>query len=108
MVRLLVRDDITQAVAAERFIASEAWVPALALAEATAPDLFRSRPALGFTDCLILESARRAGHLPMGTFDSISRRRPERTSCRAPIRSWMEVDTDAGQRSDAGANPTAS
>jgi predicted nucleic-acid-binding protein len=31
--------------------------------------LFRSRPALGFSDCLILHIARKAGHLPLGTFD---------------------------------------
>jgi predicted nucleic-acid-binding protein len=31
--------------------------------------LFRARPALGFSDCLALESARKAGHLPLGTFD---------------------------------------
>jgi predicted nucleic-acid-binding protein len=30
---------------------------------------FRNRPALGFSDCLLLESARKAGHLPLGTFD---------------------------------------
>jgi predicted nucleic-acid-binding protein len=30
---------------------------------------FRQRPALGFSDCLILEVARSAGHLPLGTFD---------------------------------------
>ena len=30
---------------------------------------FRKRPALGFSDCLMLEVARRAGHLPLGTFD---------------------------------------
>src|SRR5262245_64461911 len=30
---------------------------------------FRSRPAVGFSDCLMLEVARRAGHLPLGTFD---------------------------------------
>ena len=30
---------------------------------------FRSRPRLGFSDCLLLESARKAGHLPLGTFD---------------------------------------
>jgi predicted nucleic-acid-binding protein len=29
----------------------------------------RNRPALGFSDCLILETARKAGHLPLGTFD---------------------------------------
>jgi len=32
-------------------------------------DNFRRRPALGFSDCLMLEVARKAGHLPLGTFD---------------------------------------
>jgi predicted nucleic-acid-binding protein len=31
--------------------------------------LYRKRPNVGFSDCLILEVARRAGHLPLGTFD---------------------------------------
>ena len=47
--------------------------PDLALQEresvSTALVLFRSKPALGFSDCLILELARKAGHLPLGTFD---------------------------------------
>ena len=30
---------------------------------------FRKRPVLGFSDCLVLEIARKAGHLPLGTFD---------------------------------------
>jgi predicted nucleic-acid-binding protein len=30
---------------------------------------FRKRPALGLSDCLVLEIARKAGHLPLGTFD---------------------------------------
>lgn len=30
---------------------------------------FRARPSLGFSDCLVLETARKAGHLPVGTFD---------------------------------------
>lgn len=30
---------------------------------------FRKRAALGFSDCLVLEVARKAGHLPLGTFD---------------------------------------
>jgi predicted nucleic-acid-binding protein len=30
---------------------------------------YRARPALDFSDCLVLEMARRAGHLPVGTFD---------------------------------------
>jgi predicted nucleic-acid-binding protein len=36
---------------------------------AAALETFRSRPALGFTDCLLLEVVRKAGHLPLGTFD---------------------------------------
>jgi predicted nucleic acid-binding protein len=31
--------------------------------------LFRAKPALGFSDCLMLQLARKAGHLPLGTFD---------------------------------------
>jgi predicted nucleic-acid-binding protein len=30
---------------------------------------YRRVPALGFSDCLVLEIARKAGHLPIGTFD---------------------------------------
>jgi predicted nucleic-acid-binding protein len=36
---------------------------------AAAFEQYRSRPALGFSDCLILEVARKAGHLPLGTFE---------------------------------------
>ena len=36
---------------------------------AAALDHFRKKPALGFSDCLVLEIARKAGHLPLGTFD---------------------------------------
>jgi predicted nucleic-acid-binding protein len=36
---------------------------------AAALDQFRGRPAVGFSDCLILEVARKNGHLPLGTFD---------------------------------------
>ena len=36
---------------------------------AEALELFRAKPALGFSDCLILQLARKAGHLPLGTFD---------------------------------------
>lgn len=38
-------------------------------AVANALDLFRERPARGFSDCLLVELARKAGHLPFGTFD---------------------------------------
>ena len=30
---------------------------------------FRRKPRIGFSDCLLLEIARQAGHLPLGTFD---------------------------------------
>jgi predicted nucleic-acid-binding protein len=30
---------------------------------------FRKTPALGFSACLVLEIARKAGHVPLGTFD---------------------------------------
>src|SRR6266498_4114370 len=36
---------------------------------AAALEHYRRRPALRFSDCLILEVARKAGHLPLGTFD---------------------------------------
>jgi predicted nucleic-acid-binding protein len=36
---------------------------------ALALEHFRKRSALGFSDCLVLEAARKAGHLPLGTFD---------------------------------------
>jgi predicted nucleic-acid-binding protein len=36
---------------------------------AAAVDQMRRAPRVGFSDCLILEVARKAGHLPLGTFD---------------------------------------
>ena len=38
-------------------------------AVAAALATFRRRPAPGFSDCLVVELARKAGHLPLGTFD---------------------------------------
>jgi predicted nucleic-acid-binding protein len=32
-------------------------------------ELFRAKPSLGFADCLMLQVAKKAGHLPLGTFD---------------------------------------
>jgi predicted nucleic-acid-binding protein len=106
LVRLVTRDEARRVAAAEAFVGKGAWVPQLALAEATwvlsavydlnaaaiataiemllnhkdltleesevvsnALEVFRKRPALGFSDCLMLEVARKAGHLPLGTFD---------------------------------------
>ena len=106
LVRLITRDDVRQTASAESFIETGAWVPVLALAEATwvlssvydlspkdlagaiemllnhrdlvlqdsetvarSLELFRAKPALVFSDCLMLQLARKAGHLPLGTFD---------------------------------------
>lgn len=106
LVRLLARDDASQALAADQAVAKGAWVSHLVLAEAvwvldavyartpkqliaaldllliheslvlqdadvvsTALAQFRAKPALGFSDCLVLETARKAGHLPLATFD---------------------------------------
>jgi predicted nucleic-acid-binding protein len=106
LVRLITRDDPKQVAAAEEFVEKGAWVPHLALAEATwvlgavydrkaaeiataiemllnhenltiqdsetvsaALRKFIRKPAIGFSDCLMLEVARKAGHVPLGTFD---------------------------------------
>jgi predicted nucleic-acid-binding protein len=47
----------------EALVLQDADVVAAALAQ------FRAKPALGFSDCLVLEIARKAGHLPLATFD---------------------------------------
>jgi predicted nucleic-acid-binding protein len=47
----------------EKLSLQDADVVSAALAQ------FRDRPALGFSDCLALEIARKAGHLPLGTFN---------------------------------------
>lgn len=36
---------------------------------AAALDHYRDHPRVSFSDCLVLEIARKAGHLPIGTFD---------------------------------------
>jgi predicted nucleic-acid-binding protein len=36
---------------------------------------YRTKPRPGFSDCLMLEMARAAGHLPLGTFDKPLARR---------------------------------
>ena len=47
----------------KNIVLQDADVVAVALAH------FRRRPALGFSDCLVLEIARKAGHTPLGSFD---------------------------------------
>ena len=47
----------------QSLVIQDADVVAAALAH------FRRKPALGFSDCLVLEIAHKAGHTPLGTFD---------------------------------------
>ena len=47
----------------EHLVLQDADVVARAVAH------YRRHRNVGFTDCLILEQARKAGHLPLGTFD---------------------------------------
>lgn len=54
----------------EHLVLQDADVVAAALAH------FRAKPALGFSDCLVLEIARKAGHLPLATFDKTLGRLP--------------------------------
>ena len=106
LVRLMTRDNVKQVAIADAFVANGAWVPQLAIAEATwvlasvyergpeavatavemllshehltvqdaevvaaAVAQFRQYPKVGFSDCLMVEVARKAGHTPVGTFD---------------------------------------
>ncbi len=39
-------------------------------------DHYRHKPTPGFTDCLMVEIARKAGHVPLGTFDKALARLP--------------------------------
>lgn len=60
-------EEIGDAIAAllqnESLVLDDANVVAAAL------ESFRRAPSVGFADCLMLELARKAGHLPLGTFD---------------------------------------
>ena len=70
LMRLIVRDDPTQLAAAVEMLLNHAQLSIQdADVVANALDQFRKRPALGFSDCLVLEIERKAGHLPLGTFD---------------------------------------
>jgi len=57
------------ATAVEMFLNHKELVLQDSDAVAAALEHFRKRPMLGFSDCLVLEVARKAGHLPLGTFD---------------------------------------
>ena len=40
-------------------------------------DAFRDHPKLSFSDCLVLEIAKKAGHTPLGTFDRALAKQPD-------------------------------
>ena len=54
---------IAQLLEHESLVVQDPDVVALALTH------LQKKPRLGFSDCLIIEIARKAGHLPLGTFD---------------------------------------
>ncbi|MDP2957228.1 MAG: type II toxin-antitoxin system VapC family toxin [Longimicrobiales bacterium] len=60
---LQIAEAIAQLLEHEALAVQDSDVVGFALAH------LRRKPALGFSDCLILEVARKAGHLPLGTFD---------------------------------------
>lgn len=62
-------DSDSVAAAVEQFLKHRDFVLQDADVVTVALTRFRERPSLKFTDCLILEIARKAGHLPLGTFD---------------------------------------
>ena len=57
------------ATAVEMFLDHQSLVVQDSGTVAAALERYRKKPALGFSDCLVLEVARKAGHLPLGTFD---------------------------------------
>ena len=63
------RDAVAIGLAVEMLLNHEHLTVQDADAVAAAVEHLRRRPALGFSDCLVLELARKAGHLPLGTFD---------------------------------------
>ncbi len=58
-----IADAIEMALSHQQLFVEDAETIVAALAH------YRKRPSLRFSDCVILESARKAGHLPLGTFD---------------------------------------
>jgi predicted nucleic-acid-binding protein len=90
LVRLMTRDDVKQvsvaeatwvlasvydrspeavATAVEMLLSHEHLTVQDTEVVATAVAQFRQCPRVGFSDCLMVEVARKAGHVPLGTFD---------------------------------------
>jgi predicted nucleic-acid-binding protein len=69
LVAVYERDAVQIARAVEMLLSHQDLTLQEPEAVAAALATFRRRPALGFSDCLLVELARKAGHLPLGTFD---------------------------------------
>jgi predicted nucleic-acid-binding protein len=63
------RDPEAVATAVEMLLSHDRLTVQDIEAVAAAVALFRQHPRVGFSDCLIVEIARKAGHIPLGTFD---------------------------------------
>lgn len=63
------RQAVQLIAALEMLLAHQSLVLQEADTVAAALAHFKRRPALGFSDCLVLEIARKAGHTPLGSFD---------------------------------------
>lgn len=61
----------------ERLLVHEKLVVEEPLVVQAALSLFKSKPAMGFNDCLVLEVARARGHLPFVTFDRLLGKLPD-------------------------------
>jgi predicted nucleic-acid-binding protein len=62
-------DDASIAVAVDMLLSHKSLTLQDSDVVAAALVHYRRRPALGFSDCLVVEIARKAGHVPLGTFD---------------------------------------
>jgi predicted nucleic-acid-binding protein len=63
------RDPGAVATAVDMLLSHEHLTVQDAEAVAAAVAQFRNQPRVGFSDCLMVEIARKAGHMPLGTFD---------------------------------------
>lgn len=63
------REPEAIATAVEMLLSHEQLTVQDAETVAAAVAQFRQQPRVGFTDCLLVEIARKAGHTPLGTFD---------------------------------------
>ena len=63
------RDPEAVATAVEMLLSHEQLTVQDAEVVAAAVSQFRQHPKVGFSDCLMVEVARKAGHTPLGTFD---------------------------------------